>query len=1104
MKTLNMVFKMSITGTIIFFIFTLLKPITKKHFNSSWHYKMLILVLTFFIIPVDNFIKLPINPISNVFNSEIGESTVPKNINKKEETKGIENNTKIEKGIPEYKVEDNLTNKDVNQIQTENQDLQNIELNINNYKDMIKYIWFIGAIALLLLKIISYIRFKSSILKKSRVVEEENIVKLFNICKNELNLNTNKNVQLIACNTIGSPMLIGIFHPIVLIPRIDEDYKRLKMIFLHELNHYKRKDIIIKAFGLIINAIHWFNPFVYILLKEVDKYCEYSIDEKVVEEMDIDERKYYGETILSLISSSMLKKSSLTTAMGSNGKQLKIRLENMIYSVKITRKKQIISLFIAILILTSGFTAACSILPDSIIVQNESLAVYIKEEGLYYSYLNGENEIKIYDGNSFEYPLISSAGNYIAYTKEGSLYIYSIKDKSYEKIDDGIEHYYRSYDWIDDETIVYGSNNKPGFTLLNVVSREKIEHLDEYYYTGLMTSKNNMVYGAKYSRWTTSEGDFIANDGIVEINLNNYDKKNKEFFTNIIVEGRKSTEETIGYDPAVWDISDDGRYIYIMEKPASGSLSADGIGVGIYDVKEKTHTEFADINSLYTADKDKLLKELYTKPTDITTLADKNHLTINPNHNIIGLIEGAGRDMIENKRVVLLNINKDKSYDIINVTGNDLVAMTPSFTLDGNKLLYSATKAINPSTITDYNQIYNNWENQPYSIYEYDLESSKVKRITEGSNCDFMPMDISNNEILFIRYKGNDYYSLIKLVNGKENIVADNIMFSGGKDNYPFVFYGHIETEKGMDIFISKNNKFNKEKDIDTGKMDELYKLKGTYIGDNSRVGNIINLLEFPEELTLGGIELFTKEEPFGLRINFQANNEIIAKYMSNSSDYLWRPQSMILFSLIDNLDYIQYGINSEAEYSINSDGVGITASYINRQVADSLTISTLGHEISEVTGSKKLFKEFYNIYGDKYNIKTNQPEGFVGHIVIEDNTLHFKEVEIVEWDDQERVKELELNESDFPDGYSIIDKDNGGTTFELTDETIYTFTDVDLYFVNEPESNRLYATIKKDEFLKHLGKLNDIPLSEQTLPYFIEAKDGKVISITEKFKYTI
>lgn len=795
------------------------------------------------------------------------------------------------------------------------------------------------------------------------------------------------------------------------------------------------------------------------------------------------DRKYYGETILSLISSSMLKKSSLTTAMGSNGKQLKTRLKNMIYSVKMTRKKQVISLFTAILILTSGLTMACSVLPGNTLEKNDSLAVYIKEDGLYYSYLNGkEDEIKIHDGNSFEYPLISSAGNYIAYTKEDNLYIYSVKDKSYEKIDDGINHYYRSYDWIDDETIIYGSDEKAGFTILNVVSKEKTEHLDEYYYAGLMSSKNNMVYGTKVSKWTTAEGDFAANDGIVEIDLNSYDENNKKFSTNIIVEGKKTTEETMGYDPVVWDISDDGSYIYIMEKSDSGSLSADGIGIGIYDVKEKTHTELKDI----------------------TALADKNHLTINPYHNIIGLIEGAGRDMIENKNVVLLDINKDKSYDINNITDEDFVSMTPSFTLDGEKLLYSAAEAVDSNTITDYNQIYNNWEKQPYSIYEYDLKSAEIQRITEGNNFDFMPISISNNEILFIRNKGNDYYSLIKLYNGKENIVADNIMFSGGKDNYPFVFYGHIETEKGMDVFISKNNKSNKEKDIDAGKMDELYKLKGTHIGDNSKVGSVINLLDFPEELTLGGIELFTKEEPFGLRINFQADDEIIAKYMSTSSDYAWKPQSLILFSLIDNLDYIEYGINSDAEYSTNSDGVGITTSHINRQVADSMTMSTLGHKVSEVTGSKKLFEEFYNIYGDEYNIKTNQPEGFVGHIVIEDNTLHFKEAEIVEWDDQERVKELELNESDFPDGYSIIDKDNGGTTFELTDETIYTFTDADLYFVNEPESNRLYTTTKKDEFLKHLGKLNDIKLSEQKLPYFIEVKDGKVVSITEKFKYTI
>lgn len=79
--------------------------------------------------------------------------------------------------------------------------------------------------------------------------------------------------------------------------------------------------------------------------------------------------------------------------------------------------------------------------------------------------------------------------------------------------------------------------------------------------------------------------------------------------------------------------------------------------------------------------------------------------------------------------------------------------------------------------------------------------------------------------------------------------------------------------------------------------------------------------------------------------------------------------------------------------------------------------------------------------------------------------------MEIVEWDDKERVKELGLNESDFPNGYLIIDKNNGETIFELTDETIYTFTDVNHFFMSKPESNMLYTTIKKEEFLKHLGQ---------------------------------
>ena len=86
--------------------------------------------------------------------------------------------------------------------------------------------------------------------------------------------------------------------------------------------------------------------------------------------------------------------------------------------------------------------------------------------------------------------------------------------------------------------------------------------------------------------------------------------------------------------------------------------------------------------------------------------------------------------------------------------------------------------------------------------------------------------------------------------------------------------------------------------------------LKGTYIGDNSKVASIIHLLDFPDDLAYSGIELFTDEKPYGLRINFEAHDDVIGtQYMSISSDHFWRRESLILFSLIDNLDYIEYNL---------------------------------------------------------------------------------------------------------------------------------------------------------------------------------------------------
>lgn len=132
--------------------------------------------------------------------------------------------------------------------------------------------------------------------------------------------------------------------------------------------------------------------------------------------------------------------------------------------------------------------------------------------------------------------------------------------------------------------------------------------------------------------------------------------------------------------------------------------------------------------------------------------------------------------------------------------------------------------------------------------------------------------------------------------------------------------------------------------------------------------------------------------------------------------------------------------------------------------------------------------------------------EELTGYIVIKDNVLHFRHVKIVKIDEKETMGEFNLTEEDMPNGYAILMKNQADETYELADEVEYIFTDTNLNFIEESEAggDRLYTTTKNDEFLTHLGDLNNIPLSKQTIPYFIKVQNGKVISIEEKFEYTI
>ena len=158
------------------------------------------------------------------------------------------------------------------------------------------YIWAAGAVGFLVFALISYGVF---CVKKQKSAMLISSCEALETVKQEMGIGRGIKVK-VSPGTI-SPMLVGVFFPVIYLPEKTQNMESARMIFRHELMHYKKKDLFLKWFVLLVNAVHWFNPFAYILSKEVSQICEVSCDMAVVRGLSEEEKKIYMHTILSLV-----------------------------------------------------------------------------------------------------------------------------------------------------------------------------------------------------------------------------------------------------------------------------------------------------------------------------------------------------------------------------------------------------------------------------------------------------------------------------------------------------------------------------------------------------------------------------------------------------------------------------------------------------------------------------------------------------------------------------------------------------------------------------------------------------------------------------------
>ncbi|EDM99970.1 peptidase, M23 family [Pseudoflavonifractor capillosus ATCC 29799] len=133
--------------------------------------------------------------------------------------------------------------------------------------------------------------------------------------------------RLLVCPGLRSPMQAGLLRPMVLLPDENSGEEVLRSALLHELTHYRRLDLCYKWLAEAAVCVHWFNPLVYVLRRELSRECELSCDESVLGRLDESGRRVYGASLLALARPvSGPTKNNMTLAMSRDGEQLKERL----------------------------------------------------------------------------------------------------------------------------------------------------------------------------------------------------------------------------------------------------------------------------------------------------------------------------------------------------------------------------------------------------------------------------------------------------------------------------------------------------------------------------------------------------------------------------------------------------------------------------------------------------------------------------------------------------------------------------------------------------------------------------------------------------------
>lgn len=376
---LLLILSLSLSGSIMIAALFLLRLFSKRHINYRWQYYIWLVVIARLVFPVtqqknlSNTMYESVRMNIGIFNEiSEGDQTQSQNSNQAVLRSGDEEQILIDtksdlktQGMQET-IDLSGSGKPDDPAEYDTATLlgeSGKHIYVHNISLYVTILYLVVTALYFSRKIIQYCIFIRNVKRQCVAVEEMNLLEILGGLLKKYRIN--KHVKLFKNAMVTSPMVLGAFYPIIVIPQTDGmPASDLSYMLEHEVVHIKRRDILYKWVVQITVCIHWFNPLVHLMAKDINRMCELSCDESVIHKLSKEKKIEYGTMLLHAAKAVVVQQSNVYPAASLHTSKhlLKERL-GAIMKKEVLRRRQIIigSTITAVLCVVGIVFGACKI-----------------------------------------------------------------------------------------------------------------------------------------------------------------------------------------------------------------------------------------------------------------------------------------------------------------------------------------------------------------------------------------------------------------------------------------------------------------------------------------------------------------------------------------------------------------------------------------------------------------------------------------------------------------------------------------------------------------------------------------------------------------------